>query len=269
MSALSLLSVLRRLWAPERPASLWRMLVVGAGVGLVVLGMGLFRDRGGSRWDFGGKVHLSFDDGADEAVTMALLTTLAHYHVPASFFEVGSHLEQLPDHGRKLLAAKRAGGHVIGNHSFTHPHFPRLSQAQIEWELHATETLLEEFTPWHLIRPPFGEDDARVRALFQELGYREVTWHVQATDYKWEAAYERGEPGIRECYVDHIVEQASQKHGGIILLHDTERITTDNLPAIIEALQQHEFTFVPLTYFLELEVHQTRLHKIGTRALSP
>jgi peptidoglycan/xylan/chitin deacetylase (PgdA/CDA1 family) len=96
MPALSLLSVLRRLWGAEKSASLQRILVIGAGAGLVVLGMGFFRDRVGRRWDFGEKVHLSFDDGADEAVTTALLTTLTHYHVAASFFEEGSHLEQLP-----------------------------------------------------------------------------------------------------------------------------------------------------------------------------
>ena len=127
------------------------------------------------------------------------------------------------------------------------------SVVQIEWELQATEAMLEEFTPWHLIRPPFGDDDARVRALFHELGYREVMWHIQAADDKWEAAYERREPDIRERYIAHIVAQANKKRGGIMLLHDTERITTDNLPAIIEALQQHAFIFVPLTYFLPRE----------------
>jgi peptidoglycan/xylan/chitin deacetylase (PgdA/CDA1 family) len=220
--------------------------------------VGSFIGVGCQRQDFAGKLHLSFDDGASEAVTTALLTTLAHYHVAASFFEVGSHLAQLPDHGRALLAAKQAGGHVIGNHSFTHAPFPRLSREQIAWELQATQTLLADFTSFHLIRPPFGDDNARVRAIFQELGYVEVTWDVQSSDPSWEAAYERGEPGIRERYIQHVVAQASKKHGGILLLHDTERITTDNLPAILDTLQQHGFNFVPLTYFLELEKRKSR-----------
>jgi peptidoglycan/xylan/chitin deacetylase (PgdA/CDA1 family) len=218
-----------------------------------VLGTGILGEGGHKRPDFAGKIHLSFDDGANEAITTTLLATLAHYHVPASFFEVGSHLVQLPDHGRVLLAAKQAGGHVIGNHSFTHPHFSRLSREQIAWELHETETLLADFTSFHLIRPPYGEANARVRAIFRELGYVEVRWDEQTTDYGWEAAYVGGEPGIQARYVQHIVDQATKKHGGILLLHDTEYVTTDNLPIIIEALQQHGFTFVPLTYFLELE----------------
>src|SRR5690242_2377357 len=64
--------------------------------------------------DFASHVHLSFDDGASTEVTMQILSTLARYRAPASFFEVGSHLAALPDHGRALLTAKRAGAHVIG-----------------------------------------------------------------------------------------------------------------------------------------------------------
>ena len=151
-----------------------------------------------------------------------------------------------------LLAAEQAGGHVIGNHSFTHAHFRQLSRDQIVRELQETETLLDDFTSLHLIRPPFGEDDARVRAIFRELGYVEVKWNVQTADVSWEAKYEKGEPDICERYVKHVVNVATKKHGGIVLFHDTERITTDNLPSIIEALEQNGFTFMPLTYFLNL-----------------
>ena len=253
MRSLFFLSALRGLVRDTRLGFLGWFLIAGTGASLLVLGAGIVGGSGCQRRDFAGKLHLSFGDGAEEAVTIALLTTLAHYRVSASFFEVGSHLAQLPDRGRRLLAAKQAGGHVIGNHSFTHAHFSRLSRAQIAWELHETETLLAAFTSFHLIRPPFGDTDARVRAIFHELGYVEVTWDVQTADYSWEAAYKRGEPAIRERYIQQVVEQATKKHGGILLLHDTERITTDNLPAIIEALQQHGFAFVPLTYFLELK----------------
>src|SRR5215510_5482351 len=104
MALLALHSSIRRLLKAERLLPFRHTVILGTGVCFVLLGMGLFRDRGGRQGDFGEKVHLSFDDGADEAVTATLLATLAYYHVPASFFEVGSHLAQLPDHGRKLLA---------------------------------------------------------------------------------------------------------------------------------------------------------------------
>ena len=204
------------------------------------------------RADFSGKVHLSFDDGANPEVTTALLATLAQYHISASFFEVGSHLAALPDHGRALLAAKRAGGHLIGNHSFTHPHFPQLSLEQIAQELDETESLLRDFTPLRLVRPPFGDDDARVRTIIRDLGYVRVKWDVQTADYAWEEAYEKGEPEVRERYIRSLVGKVKKKNGGILLLHDVDRITTDNLPLIIGALQSSGFSFVPLEYFLEV-----------------
>jgi peptidoglycan-N-acetylglucosamine deacetylase len=207
------------------------------------------------RPDFAGKVHISFDDGATPEETTKLLAILARYRVPASFFEVGNRLTQLPNNGRALLAAKRAGGHVIGNHSFTHPHFPQLSREDIAKELHDTEMLLADFSTLKLVRPPYGDDDERGRAILRELGYVRVKWDVQGSEFSagWEEEYRSGVAGTRERYIQHIVEKLQGKNGGILLLHDESTLPTiDSLPALIEELQHQGFTFVPLEYFLEV-----------------
>jgi len=207
------------------------------------------------RLDFSGKVHLSFDDGAAPEDTSKLLAILAQYRVPASFFEVGHRLKQLPNNGRDLIAAKRAGGHVIGNHSFSHPHFPQLSREEIAKELRDTEILLADFSTLKLVRPPFGDDDERVRAILHDLGYVTVKWDVQGSEFtRWEEAHRNGVTETRERFVHHLVEKVKRKNGGILLLHDESSLVIDSLTVLIEELQHNGFTFVPLEYFLEVRL---------------
>jgi peptidoglycan-N-acetylglucosamine deacetylase len=220
---------------------------------VLLLVCGALTAAGLKRADFAGNVHLSFDDGATPADTTKLLAVLAQYRVPASFFEVGSRLKQLPNNGRALLAAKRAGRHVIGNHSFSHPHFPQLSREEIARELRDTEILLTDFSILKLVRPPFGDDDERVRAILRDLGYVPVKWDVQGSELtEWEEAYRRGVVGTQDRFVHHIVRKVKRKNGGILLLHDESSLVIDSLAVIIEELQHNGFTFVPLEYFLEV-----------------
>jgi len=171
-----------------------------------------------TRPDFKGKIHLSFDDGANPDVTMSVLETLDRYHVSPSFFEVGNHLASLPDRGRGLLAAKRARGHIVGNHSFTHPKLTELSREEIEKELRDTEDLLQDFMALRLVRPPYGDDDDRVRGILRDLGYLEVMWHVQAAEYDgWDRDYVNGVEGTRERFIENLVGKVKKKNGGIVL----------------------------------------------------
>src|SRR5437773_10668930 len=55
---------------------------------------------------------LTFDDGPSES-TPEILEILAHYRVPATFFQCGANVARLPAIARAVGAA----GHTIGNHS--------------------------------------------------------------------------------------------------------------------------------------------------------
>ena len=96
-------------------ASLLKQVIVARAVFLLLVLNGVIVGSECQHADFTGHVPLSFDDGVQAEIITKVLLTLAQYHVSASFFEVGSHLAALPDHGHALLAAERAGGHVIGN----------------------------------------------------------------------------------------------------------------------------------------------------------
>ena len=60
---------------------------------------------------------LTYDDGPNDPHTQRLLEVLARHNVHATFFLIGRYVQQRPDIVRELVKA----GHVIGNHTFTHP----------------------------------------------------------------------------------------------------------------------------------------------------
>src|SRR5450755_4299642 len=63
------------------------------------------------------QIALTFDDGPNDPHTLKLLDVLAKHDVRATFFMIGRYVQQRPDIARAVAQA----GHVIGNHTFTHP----------------------------------------------------------------------------------------------------------------------------------------------------
>src|SRR4029450_9005825 len=61
-------------------------------------------------------IALTFDDGPDPVWTPRILAVLARYRAHATFFEVGSRVNQYPDIARRVVG----GGNEIGSHTFTH-----------------------------------------------------------------------------------------------------------------------------------------------------
>ncbi len=67
----------------------------------------------------------------------------------------------------------------------SHPHLMSLTNEQIVYEVKATEEAIKAaigVKPKY-IRPPYGEADARVKAILKQLGYKVLMWNVDPTDY--------------------------------------------------------------------------------------
>ena len=60
---------------------------------------------------------LTYDDGPKRSAHTKLLEVLAKHNVRATFFMIGRYVQQRPDIARAVSQA----GHIIGNHTFTHP----------------------------------------------------------------------------------------------------------------------------------------------------
>ena len=77
------------------------------------------------------QIALTYDDGPNDPHTLKLLEVLAKHDVRATFFMIGRYVRQRPDIAREVARA----GHVVGNHTFTHPLLTFESAAQTRIQL--------------------------------------------------------------------------------------------------------------------------------------
>lgn len=153
------------------------------------------------------QIGLTYDDGPNDPHTLKLLDVLAKHSVRATFFMIGRYVQQRPEIARAVAQA----GHVIGNHTFTHPLLIFGSEAQTRKELVDCHQALQDVIGQHsnLFRPPFGGRRPATLRIAHEQGLQTVMWNV--TGYDWNAP-----PAA-------VIEKkvARQMRGGdVILLHD-------------------------------------------------
>jgi peptidoglycan/xylan/chitin deacetylase (PgdA/CDA1 family)/spore germination protein YaaH len=194
-----------------------------------------------------GKVALTFDDGPDPRSTPAILDALRRAGVPATFFVVGLNAARAPDLVRRAFAE----GHVIGNHSFTHPDIERVGDGRLQMELEGTARLVETLIGRRplVYRPPALADvaprtvgEAAAFARVASLGHLVVDADVDPRDWECPSAAE---------LTDRVLRGAA--HGGVVLLHDGggDRATTvAALPSIIDGLRRRGLAIVPLAELL-------------------
>jgi endo-1,4-beta-xylanase len=169
----------------------------------------------------GGYVGLTFDDGPTGSTT-ALLAALRANRLRATMFNIGQQVRQNPG----LARAQRSAGMWVANHSWTHPHLPQLSPAEIRAELFRTQHAIRSATGVRprLFRPPFGETDATVRAIATQLGLTEVLWDVDSQDWN----------GASTAQIVEAVGRLTD--GQVILMHDGIQNTIDAIPQIASGL---------------------------------
>ncbi len=128
-----------------------------------------------------GELALTFDDGPNPAWTPPLLDLLAARNVKATFFMMGSHAQAAPELVRRIAAA----GHLLCNHSWSHPNLARSSAARIREELQRTQQTLEQIcgAPVRYFRPPYGARRPAVFRIARELGLHPVLWNAMTTDW--------------------------------------------------------------------------------------
>jgi peptidoglycan/xylan/chitin deacetylase (PgdA/CDA1 family) len=153
------------------------------------------------------QIALTFDDGPSASHTLDLLEVLDKNRVKATFFMIGRYVLQLP----KVAEAVARAGHVIGNHTYTHPNLIFCSPTQVRLQLEECERALAEVVGDHsrLFRPPFGGRRPAVLQVARELNLKPVMWNI--TGYDWNS-----NPAGR--IAARVVRRA--QGGDVILLHD-------------------------------------------------
>jgi peptidoglycan-N-acetylmuramic acid deacetylase len=181
-------------------------------------------------------VYLTFDEGYENGNTPKILDALKRNDVRATFFVSGEFCREAPKLCRRMLAE----GHVVGNHSNTHPSMPSVTSdpKRFEAQLSKTETSFTKATGQpiaRLFRPPMGEYSARSLAMTEQLGYTSVFWSFAHVDYD-----EKNQPPVATT-VSRVL--AGSHPGAIFLLHGISTSDTGALDEIIKGLRAQGYEF--------------------------
>jgi peptidoglycan/xylan/chitin deacetylase (PgdA/CDA1 family) len=196
-----------------------------------------------------GKIALTFDMGGRLTPALDIMNWLIDHHVPATIFPTGK-TGSTTDTGRAVLALVKAHPELfdLGNHSWDHPDFTKLTAAQMAWQLTQTEAAVaplagQSTRPW--FRPPYGAVNAAVQAGVGAAGWAYcVKWDVDTIDWKPESD---GGPTTTDIVAKI---QSSAQGGSIVLMHLGGYNTLEALPGILAAIQGKALAPVTLSGLL-------------------
>ena len=116
------------------------------------------------------KIYLTFDAGYENGYTADILQTLKKHNVRAAFFLVGNYIQTSPDLVKQMVA----DGHIVGNHTMTHPDMGAIAEeSAFREELEGLEKLYQEVTGEQLpkfYRPPQGKFSVENLKMAQKRG---------------------------------------------------------------------------------------------------
>lgn len=181
-------------------------------------------------------IALTFDDGPSE-YTDEILKTLANYTAKATFFVNGSHVTDYPNTIQNIFSNRCE----IGNHTNLHELFSHNTQAIIRKTIEETNKKVRNVIGigTFVVRPPGGETLDRYQNPVS-IGYPIVRWSLDTFDYTDNQTIETLMQRIHNT-----------KHGDIILMHDTKKITAEAANSIVSYLIEQNYQLVTVSELLE------------------
>ncbi|HZO90172.1 MAG TPA: polysaccharide deacetylase family protein [Chthonomonadaceae bacterium] len=186
------------------------------------------------------RVALTFDAGSDAKAVPIILKILAEHKAHATFFLTGKFCATFPQECQAIAAA----GMELGNHSYSHPHFTRLSDAEIRSQLERAEAAIIKACgrgAKPLFRFPYGDSDRRTRAVVAQAGYQPIAWTLDSLDSV-------GQPKSAAFVAERICRKV--KPGYITLMHVSCVGSAEALPRIFEYLDKIGAQVVPVSELL-------------------
>lgn len=162
------------------------------------------------------RVCLTFDDGPNGEYTLQILDILEKHDKKALFFFPAKNIERQPNIALKV----KAKGHLIGNHTYDHPHLNTLTKDQVLFQIEKSEEAFKSIlgiTPKYF-RPPYGEYNKYVEDIIAHKDYELILWDMACCPMDWK------NPPV-QAIVDIIINRVSD--GSIILLHDGRSTKAD------------------------------------------
>ncbi len=190
------------------------------------------------------KVAITFESGPHPLYTPIILDTLTTRDTKATFFFLGNRSLAYPE----VVAKTHLEGHLIGNHTFTHPQMTRLSPSQMSEEIRSTQNAIYASTGFkpYMLRPPFGLFDA---SLIQTANMPLILWSIDPGDDVYQ------DP---QYIISHVL--ANVHDGAIIRLRDNNSGTTQAIGGLIDALLNEGYECVTLSELLN--IHEDNAPKL-------
>jgi peptidoglycan-N-acetylmuramic acid deacetylase len=188
-------------------------------------------------------IYLTFDCGYENGNTKTILKILKKNKVKAIFFVTEPYIKQNP----KLVKRMKKEGHLVGNHTCTHPQLPTKSVSQIKKEVKQCEKTMKELTGYSMdkyIRPPQGSYSERTLKVLQDMGYATMFWSLAWKD--WEPSNQPGKSTVVNMFKTY-------HHPGMMpLIHVISKSDTEALPEIIKYMKDKGYKFGEVSDFVKL-----------------
>lgn len=167
---------------------------------------------------------LTFDDGPT-FYTRTVLQELDKHKVKAIFFIIGQHAND----NLQILNEISAAGHLIGNHSYTHPFIEQLTVRELFREFDTVDQLLQRsgFPATTVLRPPRGKVTLSLLIYCLVRRKRLLFWDLDPRDF----AATSSDQIVR--YFDDVVVHKND----VILLHDRNPHTVKALPTLLSKIR--------------------------------
>ena len=180
-------------------------------------------------------LYLTFDLGYENGYTESILDILKEEQVPAAFFVVGSFVDRHPE----LILRMAKEGHIIGNHTNTHPNMASISEESVfREELETLEQKVESITGEPMLkfyRPPQGKYSTQNLQMAKDLGYQTFFWSLAYVDW-----YQDQQPTHDEAFE----KLTGRIHpGAIVLLHNTSSTNAEILDELLTKWEEMGYSF--------------------------
>jgi peptidoglycan/xylan/chitin deacetylase (PgdA/CDA1 family) len=223
----------------------------------------------------------TYDDGPGETPgdgpgprTKELGQYLREYGVPATFFVIGKHAER----HRDILRTLQACGHLLGNHTYTHPglvDFVR-NGGDPEVEVAKTDEIINGHAAQGVLffRPPYGNWRERsdsdpsvdkatspVAAPLNSTRWAEkyvgpINWDLSGHDYD----YWKENRTAEDCAHEYLA-RIEQAESGIVLMHDSSEdcetrihhLTLETTRCLVPVLKSKGYRFIRLDRVPQVE----------------
>lgn len=195
-------------------------------------------------------VALTYDDGPYAPVTNSIIKTLKKNNARATFFIVGSRIEEF----KSCLKKADNAGCEIANHTYEHTILTKAKKNVIQSEISRTNKAVEAVigkTPT-LVRAPGGAVDDKVK---KHVDYPLINWSVDTLDWKYRNA-------------SSVISKAKNgvKDGSIILMHDLYESTAEASKTLIPWLIEEGYQLVTVSEMMDAKGISIRKGELYTKA---